>query len=60
MIRILIAGIIAAVLAMTILKKQQTKDAKIINKVKETQQQLDDIFKRNQAEKEDQLQKLGM
>ena len=60
MIRILIAGIIAAVLAMSMMEKQQSKDAKIINKVEETQQQLDDIFKKNQAVKEGQLQKLGM
>ncbi len=60
MIRILIAGVIAAVLAMTMMEKQHTKEAKIINKVEETQQQLDDIFKKNQEKREDQLKDLGL
>ena len=60
MIRILIAGVIAAVLAMTMMEKQQTKDAVIINKVEETQQKIDDIFEKNKIERQAQLKNIGL
>ncbi len=60
MIRILIAGVIAALLAMTLMEKQQTKTADIKNLPAETQEQLNAIMQKNEEQKEKALKELGL
>ncbi len=60
MIKILVAGVIAALLAMTFMEKQVAVKGKLQNLPADTQQQLNDIIKKNEQVRKDKLKEMGL
>mgnify|MGYP000476109453 CR=1 FL=1 len=60
MIKILVAGVIAALLAMTFMEKQVTVKGKLKNLPADTQQQLNAIIKENEQVRDDKLKEMGL
>jgi len=60
MIKILIAGVIAALLAMTLMEKQVGQKGELKDLPKQTAAQLDAIIKKNEQARQEKLKEMGL